>query len=144
MLEEVRQITKNFGEIAKSFHLLSYHKSINQNLHPGQPKLLAMIKNNEGVTQKELATKICVKPSTITGMLNTLESNHYVYRQVDDTDKRVMRVYLTPEGQDVAAQSQLLMKQLSEQLFEGFSQEELQSLLSLSNKMIDNLRKFGT
>ena len=144
MLEEVRQITRNFGEIAKSFHLLAFHKSINQNLHPGQPKLLAIIKNKEGISQKELATTICVKPSTITGMLNTLESNQYVYRKVDETDKRVMRVYLTPKGKELATQSQLLMKQHSEQLFEDFSPEELHSLLTLSNKMIDNLRKFDT
>lgn len=144
MLEEVKQITKNFGEIAKSFHLLSYHKSINQNLHPGQPKLLALIKSHEGISQKELATTICVKPSTITGMLTTLESNHYVYRKVDETDKRVMRVYLTPEGREVATQSQKLMTQLSEQLFKDFTQEELQSILTLTDKMVENLHKFET
>ncbi len=142
MLEEIRLITKNIGEIAKSFHLLSCHKSNNHNLHPGQPKLLYLIKNHEGISQKELAKMTHVKPSTITGTLNTLESRHFVYRLVDETDKRIMRVYLTPEGVDVAKQSEELMKKFYVSLFENFTKEELDVILTLSNKMIDNLHKF--
>ncbi|HHV12074.1 MAG TPA: MarR family transcriptional regulator [Clostridiales bacterium] len=142
MPEEIKQIARNLMEISKSFHLLSYHKSINKNLHPGQPKLLSLIKGHEGISQKELATMTCVKASTITGMLNTLEAKHFVYRLVDEADKRIMRVYLTPEGREVAIQSEQLMKNLYETLFKDFSTEELNVILSLSNKMIENLRKF--
>jgi DNA-binding MarR family transcriptional regulator len=141
MLEEIRLITKNLGEISKSFHLLSYHKSVNKNLHPGQPKLLYLLKNHEGISQKELARMTHVKPSTITGMLNTLESKHFVYRLVDENDKRIMRVYLTPEGLEVATQSEELMKMFYESLFEDFTKEELAIILTLSNKMIENLHK---
>ncbi len=142
MPEEIKQITKNLLEIHKSFHLLSYHKSINQNLHPGQPKLLSLIKGHEGISQKELGTMTYVKPSTITGMLNTLEAKHFVYRQVDEADKRIMRVYLTPEGREVATQSEQLMKSLYGALFKDFSKEEMNVILVLTNKMIENLRNF--
>lgn len=144
MLDEIRLITKNIGEIAKFFHMLSCHKSFNHNLHPGQPKLLSLIKSHEGISQKELAKMTHVRPSTITGTLNTLESRNFVYRLVDETDKRVMRVYLTPEGLEVAAQSEEILKKLTVSLFENFTKEELDVILDLSNKMIDNLHKFDS
>jgi DNA-binding MarR family transcriptional regulator len=108
-------------------------------LYPGQPQLLSLIKANEGITQKDLSEKNFVKPATITGMLNKLEANHYVYRVADEVDKRVMRVYLTPEGRHITKQGEKFMESMTDQLFNGFSDEELQTLVQLIQKMRTNL-----
>jgi DNA-binding MarR family transcriptional regulator len=81
-----------------------------------------------------------VTPATITGMLYKLEANHYVYRIPDEIDKRIMRVYLTPEGRHLAEKGEVYMISMIERLFDGFSEEELQTLLCLSQKMKRNLQ----
>jgi DNA-binding MarR family transcriptional regulator len=80
-----------------------------------------------------------VKPATITGMLNKLEANHYVKRVPDEEDKRVMRVYLTPEGRFLAEQGEAFMIGMTNRLFEGFTKEELKTMLQMIQKIKSNL-----
>lgn len=141
MQNDVDKLLETFSEIMKTIHQRSYQKLVSRNLYPGQPKLLALIKENEGIPQKELAEKNCVKPSTITEMLNKLEANKYVTRVPDDTDKRIMRIYLTEEGRITADQSIQFMKALTNKLFDGFTDEELKIYSKLTDKIKYNLFK---
>ncbi len=141
MRDEVTQLMESIKDVFRSLHTSTYHKSEKHHLYPGQPKLLVLIKNNEGIRQKDLSCRNGVKPATITGMLNKLEAKHYVYRVPDETDKRSMRVYLTPEGRRLADYSERFMEDLIEQLFVGFSDEELKTLKLLTDKMRDNLNR---
>ncbi len=95
---------------------------------------------NEGITQKALSEKHFVKPATITGMLNKLEANHYVYRVPDEVDKRMIRVYLTPEGRHLAEEGDKFMQGMTNKLFEGFTEEELKTLLYLIQKIRNNIK----
>lgn len=140
MQDDLKQLTNNIGEIFKTLHQKSYHKKDNEFLYPGQPKLIALIKAHEGITQKELAEKNHVKPSTITGMLIKLEVNQFVYRVPDEADKRIMRVYLTQKGHEFARICEDHLKSLTEQLFYGFTEEEIHTFIELTNKMKQNLK----
>ncbi len=137
---DVKQLINNFSEIFKLTHQLSYQSMDKMNMYPGQPKLLALIRYHEGLTQKELACKNYVKPSTITGMLNKLEANGYVYRVSDEADKRIMRVYLTPEGRHLADQGERFLCRMTEQMFHGFTEDELKTFIRLSDKIKANLQ----
>lgn len=141
MNHDIRQVIDSFSQVFKLIHQRSYHKLDDKNLYPGQPKLLSLIRKNEGITQKELSEHIHVKPATITGMLNKLEAKHYVYRVSDEVDKRIMRVYLTPEGRRLAKQAEAYMLSLVEQLFENFTEDEIKTFVTLTEKMKDNLLK---
>lgn len=141
MRKEVVQLINIFSEIIKAIHQHSYHKLANANLYPGQPQLLLLIRENDGITQKALSEKHCVKPATITGMLSKLEANHFVYRVPDDVDKRIMRVYLTPEGKALAEQGEAFIIGLTDRLFDGFTDEEIQTLLRLIKKIKNNLNQ---
>lgn len=140
MRAEIKEMLGNIHEVSKYVFQKSYHTMNDKHLYPGQPKILSLIKANEGITQKDLSEKNCVTPATITGTLNKLEANHYVYRVPDETDKRIMRVYLTPEGHDLADYSEKYMLALIEQLFTGFSDEELQTFSGLIKKLKNNLQ----
>lgn len=123
----------------KAIHQHSYQKLEKTKLYPGQPQLLLHIKDNEGITQKALSEKHFVKPATITGMLNKLEANHYVYRIPDAEDKRMMRVYLTTEGRHLAEAGEKFMEGMTNKLFEGLTEEELKTLLYLIQKIRNNI-----
>lgn len=137
---EIKRVFDAFSGIFKSIHQRSFHNLDTQKLYPGQPKFLALIKANEGVTQKELAQKHFVTPATITGVLNKLEANKYVYRVPDENDKRIMRVYLTEEGRHLAEQGEKFMLELTERMFQDFTEEELQTYLRLTEKIRNSLQ----
>lgn len=138
MRVEVKELTDTLSQVFKSIHQRSYHKLESKNLYPGQPRLLSIIKAREGITQKELAQMTFVTPASITGMLSKLEANHILRREPDEADKRIMRVYLTPEGRDLAEKGEMFMASMIEQMFDGFSDEELKEFLKLTRKLKEN------
>lgn len=138
---DIEQLLTTFSEFFKAVHQRSYQTLDKLKLYPGQPQLLSLIMKHEGITQKEIADKKFVKPATVTGMLNKLESNKYVYRIPDTVDKRMMRVYLTPEGKILAKQGEKFMIEMTNSMFKGFTKEEIQTYIKLTNKMRNNLQK---
>lgn len=137
---EIKRLADVFSELFKAVHLQSYQGLDKLNLYPGQPQLLALIKSKEGITQKELSERKFVTPATITGMLNKLEAHKLVYRVSDQEDKRIMRVYLTEEGRRLTVQSDQFMSDLSDRVFEGFTDEEIEQYINLTDKMRKNLQ----
>jgi DNA-binding MarR family transcriptional regulator len=139
MRAEVKELVDTLTAVFKSIHQRSYHKMENKNFYPGQPKLLSLIRGHEGITQKELSKMNFVTPATITGMLNKLEANHFVYRVPDEADKRILRVYLTPEGRDLAIKGEMYMLSMIDQIFNCLDDEELKTFLTLTRKLKNNL-----
>ena len=140
MKQNMLYLMRTYGDIFKMVHQHSYHQMKEHNIYPGQPKLLALIKDNEGITQKELSGKNCVKPASITEMLQKLEANDFVYRVPDENDKRIMRVYLTKKGKKFGEYSEKYHTDMMNHIFHGFSEEELITLTRLMDKMKDNLK----
>jgi len=67
-------------------------------LHPGQEMLLLRLWPGDGLTQSELAEDLCIRPATVTRMLDRLAKKGLVERRTDAEDQRVSRVHLTDEG----------------------------------------------
>ncbi len=52
----------------------------------------------ESISLGELSRKMCLNPSTVTGVVDRLEAKGYVSRGRDREDRRVVKLSLTPEG----------------------------------------------
>lgn len=59
-----------------------------ENIHPRQMPLIIHLKKCEGCTQKELAEKMQVKPSTLNVMIGRMEKNGYIEKKQDEKDSR--------------------------------------------------------
>ena len=81
---------------AKTFHQLSH-----VNLHPGQMPMLNLLYQQDGLSQKEICSKLCIKPSTVTVSLQRMEKSALVCRVADEKDKRIQRIYLTDYGREL-------------------------------------------
>ncbi len=67
-------------------------------LHVGQELVLLNLAIEDGVTQSDLMTSLCVEPPTMTKTLQRMEKAGLVKRRPDDVDGRISRVSATPEG----------------------------------------------
>ncbi len=67
--------------------------------------VLMNIYRHPGESQHDLARRLLVGRSSITMLLPKLESRGLLVREGDPTDKRVMRLTLTPEGEDLLGQA---------------------------------------
>lgn len=109
-------------------------------IYHGQPPLLFILDNKDGLSQRELADILKTAPSTINVMLKRMEKSGILVRRKDLEDQRVSRVYLTDEGREVAEKARESIKALSEECFHDFSLEEKETLKLLLKKMGNNLK----
>ncbi|MFR9806667.1 MarR family winged helix-turn-helix transcriptional regulator [Pseudonocardia sp. RS010] len=60
--------------------------------------LLTALNCEDGLPHRELAGRLGFTPATLTPVVDVLERTGDVRRERDGTDRRVIRVYLTPSG----------------------------------------------
>ena len=66
---------------------------------------LKIVSQHPDLALGELSRKMYLHPSTVTGVIDRLEGKGYVVRDRDLADRRVVKVKLTPAGQDLAAKA---------------------------------------
>ena len=108
-------------------------------LHPGQEALLMELWDHDGRTQADLAESLGVEPPTVTKMLQRMEHGDLVDRRPDATDRRAIRVYLTPKGRRLKGKVDKLWAELETRTVEGLSDRQQSSLRSLLNALEGNL-----
>jgi DNA-binding MarR family transcriptional regulator len=63
----------------------------------GVAVLMALHEHGEA-THREMASRCFIRPATLTGVVDTLQRNGFVERRPDPSDRRSVRLALTPEG----------------------------------------------
>lgn len=108
-------------------------------IYQGQPPLLFTLEHKDGLSQREIADILKIAPSTINVMLKRMEKSGILIRKKDLDDQRISRVYLTDKGRVICKKAKEAIKSLSEECFEGFSDDEKETLKLLLKKMGNNL-----
>ena len=109
-------------------------------LHRGQPPVLRALQAQEGLSHSQLATRLRIKPSTVTRMIQRMERAGFVERRQDSQDERVRRVYLTRSGRATGELLGQVDRQLEEEASRGLSPEERALLSRILSRICDNLR----
>lgn len=91
-------ITYLMVKVARAQRALVSNALTDFDLHIGQERLLMELWYEDGLTQTELATKLCIEPPTLTKMLSRLEKTQLLEKRRDISDARVSRIYLTDKG----------------------------------------------
>lgn len=66
-----------------------------------QLKVIVLVDAMGGATSKQLARRLGIGPSTMSGIVDRLYEHGLVMRAEDPSDRRVVRITLTPHGMDV-------------------------------------------
>lgn len=86
----------------------------------------------EGISQQELARKLLVGRSNMSMLLPQMEKRGLIERRGDDKDKRVLRLYLTPEGRSVTERAMVIQIDLIERVL---SPEPIEQCMAMANSM---------
>ena len=107
--------------------------------HHGQGKVLVMLAENDGVSQKLLTEQSGIRPASLSELIIKLERNGLVERQRNEEDKRNRNVYLTEEGRALAVTIKSRKDESADFLFDVLSEEEKETLTVLFDKLITSL-----
>jgi DNA-binding MarR family transcriptional regulator len=108
-------------------------------LTPAQYSVLTMLWEKDARPFNELATGCCCSPSTITGIVDTLESKGLVSRAPNPGDRRSLLVTLTEDG-SALRNSTPSLEMIFGDCCPAIAPDELQELARLLRKLNDTLQ----
>ena len=129
---------------ANSLMRLTLNQLINSagwNSSAEQWGLINLINQYPGSTQTELAELSLKDRTNITRMLDVLEREGRIVRQRDPADRRSHRIFITERGVELINSIAPLAFEGNARAVRGFSQQELDSLKEMMNRMMNNLRE---
>ncbi|MGD1821637.1 MAG: MarR family winged helix-turn-helix transcriptional regulator [Pleomorphochaeta sp.] len=109
-------------------------------LHKGQPLLLKLLINHDGIPQSSIAKELEITPATVSAMVKRMEKSGFIVRRRNAEDERVSNIYLTEEGRALRSELNNAQKEMEGIVFNGFSDEEKEILSGYLERMIENLK----
>ncbi len=91
------------------------------------------------IYQKDIEHAFHIRRSTASKMLSDMEANGLLLRQSDPTDGRLKRLILTPRSLECHRQISAKLEEMERSLRSGLSESELQTLLSLLERVGENI-----
>lgn len=109
-------------------------------LYKGDPRLIMAVVKKEGCTQAELAKTLCVKPATMTVMIQRMENAGLIERRTDKNDMRILRAYSTQQGREMAKKTEEIFQKAVCNMFDGIPEGELSVYESVLEKISERLK----
>jgi DNA-binding MarR family transcriptional regulator len=110
-------------------------------LRVAQFDILANLVYEPGMTQARLAGKLFVGRSNLSMALSEMEKTGWVKRDADAEDKRIRRLFITPEGETLAMQALAEECVLFDEMMQVLSDEECNALGDSMRRLGDRLRQ---
>lgn len=98
--------------------------------------------HRDGTPVSQLATSTGVKTTSLSRVLNNLETLGFIYREASDTDKRSVKVYLTELGQKKRKIAKDVVRQFNDFLDSQLSDRERTQLIKTLSKINDLTAKY--
>jgi DNA-binding MarR family transcriptional regulator len=105
------------------------------NLTAAEINALANLAEGGVHSVRELSDRTGTKASTLTGVLDRLESHGYLTRELDTADRRSFRLPLTEAGQAVAARVSAAVADLERDALSGLSATQIAGFHAVINAL---------
>ncbi|MEQ1652993.1 MAG: MarR family transcriptional regulator [Hyphomicrobium sp.] len=93
--------------------------------------VLARLHRSPGASQSELADMMEVEKASAGRMVDRLERKGWVVRRPDPADRRINRLYLTPDAEKISKRMRTVAEQTVDDAMHGLTQDQIGLLTSL-------------
>lgn len=94
---------------------------------------------DEEVYQKDMEKRFKLQNPTVTGLLNRLEAKGFIMRVTSLKDARYKKIIPTEKTLRIGTQMKLHAKEMREKLTKNISKEELKTIETILQKMLNNI-----
>lgn len=142
MFKEKQFVFTNAWEIAKFYEKSMQNAGKQYGFTQCEMDVLVFLYANKPMnTSKDIAKYKSISKSLICKSVSSLLKKGFITSKGDEFDSRVLRLYLTPSGEQMANNIFQYCDALSKNLFWGISDSELQFLAGTQSRIIENGRK---
>lgn len=106
-----------------------------------QGRILFVLWEKDGITVSELSQKTGLAKTTLTSMLDRLEEMGHIQRTSSPTDRRALKIVLTPEARMLEDKYNSVSDEMNDIFYGGFNDEEILAFETYLGKVLKNLLK---
>jgi DNA-binding MarR family transcriptional regulator len=110
-----------------------------EELNPGQGRILFALWQDDNIPIHELSNKTQLTKSSLTTMLERLESAGYLMREKDKHDKRIFRIKLSDKSKRLQKKYVDVSKKMTEIFYRPFTEEEIDQFEEYLRRILKNL-----
>ena len=129
------QIIRDMTEIARCGAQYKADRLVPLGLKGCHASYLTEICANPGISQDQLAKRICINKSNVARQAATLEEEGFLTRTPSATDKRIMELHPTQKTLDLLPQISSVLKEWESCITGDLTAEELDLMAALVAKM---------
>jgi MarR family transcriptional regulator, transcriptional regulator for hemolysin len=138
-MKPARTIGVRISYIARLQRTRFDHRARALGLTRAQWQTIAVIRWNEGSTQREVAERLEVGSVTAGRLIERLEFAGWIERRPDPEDRRAYRLYMSEKAQPMLEQLTALGADEEQRALRGLCEEERAVLARALDKIIENL-----
>lgn len=101
----------------------------------GHGKILRALEQSDGMTQKELAERLGIRPQSLTDALMRLEQHGAITRTRSERDKREQQVRITDLGREQSRHVSELHQKAAQMVLGSLEEDEKRQLVHLLDKL---------
>ena len=139
MLTLQQQLSHDLDKISLMRRIFTQRAATRDGIFLSQLPVMRYISKNPGCTQKDVADFMKVSPPSIAVMVKRMVRDGVLKKEADEHDMRQNRLIITEAGLEAAEQCKHLFDNLDQQLYAGFTEEELGLLSSFLTRLINTL-----
>jgi len=108
-------------------------------LTPFHYLVLCCLWEEDGLSTSGIAEKLGQLGATLTGVVDRMEDRKLVYRERDPQDRRMVRIWLTPEGEKLKDVLPQIGEQTIDKALKGISKAERELVSKLLDRIVSNV-----
>lgn len=137
-LERKERVSQLLGETARAWRFALDRRLAPLGMSRSQWLVLFHAgRNQQPLTQKELAQRAGVESPTLVGLLDRMEREGWIERRPDPTDRRCKTVCLTPKAHRVRDQIESAASSLREDLLSGLADADIDRMIETLARIKD-------
>ena len=106
-----------------------------------QGRILYVLWHEDGIPISELSRETGLAMTTLTGMLDRMETSGLVRRDRGDTDRRKILIFLTERAKALKDDYDEVTKEIGDIYYKGFSEEEIRQFEAYLRRILANVEE---
>lgn len=129
----------NFLLSVSQHKVFKYYSKLLQeyNITPAQVGILTCLWSKGQLTPKEIGKMLCLEAPTISGLLDKMQKQELINREIDVNNRRVVCVTTTKKANSMKLNVEKATKKMNQEVLCSFSEDEIILLKKFLNQIIN-------
>ena len=141
MKEDIFLLIHSMNQVTNHL-IIQWNKMFQESLGISHILVLGHLKKNGKSRPSDIARVLGLTPATLTHLSEKLVQKKLATRLADDNDRRIIYLAITDKGIGMIKKAHEEGETIRKDLFEKLTDDELQQLLSIYNKLDNSIRRF--